>query len=167
MYEELRVCRGAHGEAAAGADAAADRARARGASKLGMDAAFEGRCHFFAASARAMQEILVDAARRRARLRGGKREREPLSQVELAGSSPPVDHLALDEALAQLAAADPLKREIVILRYYGGLSVEETAQALQVSAATVDRHWRYARAWLRRALAENPGIEQATEDRQP
>ena len=96
-----------------------------------------------------MRRILVEAARRKRRLkRGGDRRRVDLDQVEAAATAPGDDLLALDDALEQFAAEDPRKAELVKLRFYAGLSVEAAAACLGVSRATADRHWAYARAWL-------------------
>jgi RNA polymerase sigma factor (TIGR02999 family) len=110
---------------------------------------WDSRGHFFAAAAEAMRRILIDNARRRHRLkRGGDRRRVDLAQVAALPASPADDLLALDEALDQLAAEDPKKAELVKLRFFAGLSVEEAAQCLDISRATADRYWAYARAWL-------------------
>jgi RNA polymerase sigma factor (TIGR02999 family) len=110
---------------------------------------WDSRGHFFAAAAEAMRRILIDDARRKRRLkRGGGRDRVDLDQVEAAAVAPGDDLLAVDEALEQFAAEDPKKAELVMLRFYGGLSVEEAARCLGISRATADRHWAYARAWL-------------------
>jgi RNA polymerase sigma factor (TIGR02999 family) len=110
---------------------------------------WDGRGHFFAAAAEAMRRILIDEARRKRRLkRGGRRGRVDLDQVDASVSAPGDDLLVLDEALEQFAAEDPKKAELVKLRFYGGLSVEEAASCLGISRATADRHWAYARAWL-------------------
>jgi RNA polymerase sigma factor (TIGR02999 family) len=110
---------------------------------------WDSRGHFFAAAAEAMRRILIEDARRKQRLkRGGDRRRVDLDQVEALVSAPGDDLLALDEALDQFAAEDPKKAELVKLRFYGGLSVEEAASCLGISRATADRYWAYARAWL-------------------
>jgi RNA polymerase sigma factor (TIGR02999 family) len=113
--------------------------------------------HFFAAAAEAMRRILIDHARRKHRARRGggmKRvELEDLDDVELvAGSGDADDLLALDEALARLAAADPRRAELVRLRYFAGLTLEQAAELLGISRATADRHWAFARAWLYDAM---------------
>lgn len=116
---------------------------------------WQSRGHFFAAAAEAMRRILIDNARRKKRLkRGGDRERLQLEQIELAASSPSVDLIALDEALVRLEAEDETKARVVKLRYFAGLTIEQTAAALGVSEPTVKRHWYYARAWLRREIAK-------------
>ena len=112
------------------------------------------RNHFLAAAAVAMRRILVDRARRKRRLRhGGARQRIPLDQA--AAPAPPTaadELLALDDALTRLAAADPDAAAVVQLRYFGGLSVEEAADALGQSRATAYRHWTFARAWLHQQM---------------
>src|SRR5439155_14586842 len=106
------------------------------------------RGHFFAAAAAAMRRILVDAARRkRTGKRGGGRGREPLADV--AAPEPDADLLALDEALRKLADKDPQKARLVELRYFAGLTGEQAAAVLGISPTTADRHWAYARAWLK------------------
>lgn len=117
---------------------------------------WQDRVHFVRVAARLMREILIDHARRHA---AGKRdggERVPITQLELAAPAGEVDLLALDSALDRLAAADPALAQLVEMRYFGGLTIEETAEALAVSPATAKRHWQAARAWLFEALAE-PG----------
>jgi RNA polymerase sigma factor (TIGR02999 family) len=113
------------------------------------DPGWEGRRHFFGAAAQAMREILVDQARRKgSRKRGGDSQRIELAEG-LAYIEPPADDLlALDEAIQRLQAEDPRRAEIVVLRYYTGLSVEETASVVGRSISTVMREWRQARAWL-------------------
>ena len=105
--------------------------------------------HFFGAAALAMRRILVERARARAQLkRGGGRDRIPLSQVPGEEAEEPVDLLALDDALEALEREDRRKSEVVCLRYFAGLSLEQVAEALGASLATVKRDWSYARAWL-------------------
>src|SRR5215471_6202520 len=113
------------------------------------DPGWEGRRHFFGAAAQAMREILVDQARRKAsRKRGGDGRRVELTEG-LALIEPPADDvLALDEAIQKLQAEEPRLAEVVMLRYYAGLSVEETAGVVAQSVSTVTRQWRQARAWL-------------------
>lgn len=111
------------------------------------------RAEFFRASANAMRKILIDHARRRGRVkRGGDRRREPLDAVDLAISSDPDDVEALDAAVTKLAARDVRAGEIVELRFYAGLSVEDTASAMGLSERTVKREWAFARAWLYQEL---------------
>ena len=119
------------------------------------DPGWNGRGHFFGAAARAMRRILVEQARRKARLKhGGGRERIELDDVEPAIQPPADDVLAVDEAVKRLEARDPRKGRIVNLRYFAGLTAEETAQALGVSIGTIEREWRFIRTWLQVELAE-------------
>ncbi|MHC5109286.1 MAG: sigma-70 family RNA polymerase sigma factor [Planctomycetota bacterium] len=117
---------------------------------LGDDqAAWENRGHFFCAAAEAMRRILVEAARRKARLKhGGGRQRVPVNEADVLVDAATIDLIALNEALDRLAKEDPQKAELVKLRYYAGLKVEEAAVVLDISRATADRYWSYARAWL-------------------
>jgi RNA polymerase sigma factor (TIGR02999 family) len=113
------------------------------------------RAHFYRAAAEAMRRILIDHARGRARgKRGGGRVRVDLEDANLATWDDPDDVLALDEALHRLMEQDPRAAEIVQLRFFAGLSVEETAKALELSIRTVHREWKFARTWLFRALGE-------------
>lgn len=114
---------------------------------------WQGPAHFLHAGARTMRRILVDRARRRGRERhGGDRERRDLS-TELAQTlAPDAELLALDEALERFERLDPRRSEVVHLRHFVGLSLEETAQVLGVSLSTVKADWVFARAWLKRAL---------------
>ena len=115
---------------------------------------WQGRRHFFGAAARAMREILVDRARRRAAIKhGGGRRAVPLHEETLTVEPDPVNLLALDEALTRLARRDPAWREIVEFRYFAGLSLEETAAAMGMSLTTVKEEWSYARAWLHREIS--------------
>jgi RNA polymerase sigma factor (TIGR02999 family) len=108
---------------------------------------YRERSHFFASAAAAMRHILVDSARaKRSDKRGGVREREPLEDV--AAPLPDDELLALHEALDQLAAEDPLKAQLVELRYFAGLTGDQVADVLGISPSTADRHWVFARAWL-------------------
>jgi len=110
---------------------------------------WKSRRYFFGACAQAMRRILVERARSKARLkRGGDRERIELEEAEPADAPRSIDLLALDEALAKLAAEDPAKAELVQLRFFAGLTLEQSAEALGVSKATADRYWAYARAFL-------------------
>ena len=132
------------------------------------DPGWEGRRHFFGAAVRAMRQILIEQARRKdSRKRGGGARRVELSEG-LALIAPPADDLlALDEAIGQLQAEKPHLAEVVQLRYYTGLSVEETADVVGRSVSTVTREWRFARAWLAGRLGEGvpPGDgEGATDD---
>jgi RNA polymerase sigma factor (TIGR02999 family) len=110
---------------------------------------WEGRVHFLAVSAGIMRRILVDHARRRRRVkRGGTLCRVPLEDAPAAGAGRDVDVIALDEALRELAALDAEQARLVELRFFAGLTTEETAAALGVSSRTVKRDWRSAKAWL-------------------
>ena len=115
---------------------------------------WQDRAHFFAVSAKLMRRILVDHARRHAAVKRGSGEpRLPLDQVDVpAAATPPADWLALDSALHRLAALDARQAHTVELRFFGGLTIEETAEVLQVSPATVKNDWNLARAWLFREL---------------
>ena len=114
---------------------------------------FEGRGHFFAAAAEAIRRILVEQARRRLALkRGGQQKREELHADRIAAPAPDEELIALHEALNKLAEQHPEKAAIVKLRYFAGLTADQAAAALGISPSTADRHWNYARAWLRRAL---------------
>ena len=110
---------------------------------------WQSRGHFFATTARMMRRVLVDAAReRRAAKRGHDADRVPLDSVQIAAPDQDVDILALEDALAALARVDPRPSQVVELRFFGGFSIEETAEALGVSPRTVKNDWNSARAWL-------------------
>lgn len=114
---------------------------------------WQNRAQFFAISAQLMRRILVDAARSRGSLkRGGEARHLALDEVEVVSHERDAALMALDDAVTALAALDPRKGQVVELRYFGGLSVEETAEALQVSAETVLRDWKLAKLWLLREL---------------
>src|SRR3954454_13455487 len=117
---------------------------------------WQDRAHFLGISARLMRRVLVDHARSRGyRKRGGGAERVTLDEELVTAPDPPVDVLALDRALEALAALDIRKSRVIELRFFGGLSVEETAEVLHVSADTVKRDWRLAKLWLLRELDAN------------
>jgi RNA polymerase sigma factor (TIGR02999 family) len=117
------------------------------------DQQFNGRGHFFAAAAEAMRRILVDNARRKARHKHGGEWRRQEMPADLANDHTPDDDvLAIDSALARLAQRDPLKARLVEMRFFGGMTGEQAALALGISPSTADRHWVFARAWLRREL---------------
>src|SRR5262245_24327286 len=119
---------------------------------------WDGRGHFFAAAAESMRRILVENARRKARVkRGGELERVELDAAEISLTGPTDDVLALDEALSRLTMKHPEKAELVKLRYFAGLTGDEAAAALGISPATADRYWTYARAWLVRELSSESG----------
>jgi RNA polymerase sigma factor (TIGR02999 family) len=116
---------------------------------------WNSRGHFFAAAAEAMRRILVERARRNLRLRhGGGRKRLDLDQLDLADEGPAAKVLALNEALERLATDEPEAAEIVKLRYFAGLTIEEAAAARDISLRTANRHWSYAKAWLYQQLSE-------------
>jgi RNA polymerase sigma factor (TIGR02999 family) len=110
---------------------------------------FSGRAHFFAAAAEAMRHILIDSARRKQAARhGGSNVRVDLESLELAGTAPDDELLAVHEALDRLAEEAPQKAELVKLHYFVGMTFEEAAEAMGISVATAKRYWTYARAWL-------------------
>jgi RNA polymerase sigma-70 factor, ECF subfamily len=118
---------------------------------------FENRAHFVAIAALSMRQILVQRARaRRAAKRGGAPQRITLDDALLAGEGTSIDVLALDEALSRLAELDATQARVVELRYFGGLTIEETAEAMRSSPATVKREWALARAWLKKELGPAP-----------
>jgi RNA polymerase sigma factor (TIGR02999 family) len=119
------------------------------------DVQWDSRAHFYVAAAEAMRRILIDHARGHSRQkRGGGRHRVPLDVVDLATEDDPDEILAVDEAFRRLQKEDPDAARVVHLRFYAGLSVEETAAALGMSERSVAREWAYARAWLQGVLAE-------------
>jgi RNA polymerase sigma factor (TIGR02999 family) len=112
------------------------------------------RGHFFAAAAEAMRRILVEKARRKQRVKhGGEHDRVEMDDERLVCSVPSEQIVALDEALERFAQEEPEKAQLVKLRFFAGLSIEEAAEALGISRATASRHWTYARAWLYNAVA--------------
>jgi RNA polymerase sigma factor (TIGR02999 family) len=118
--------------------------------------AWDNRRHFFAAAARAMRQILVDNARRKASVKhGGGLLQQELDNIEPAAPMPREDLLALHEALTRLAEVDPAAAELVQLRYFGGLTIPESAEVLGIAARSADRLWAYARAWLLEDLGGN------------
>ena len=117
---------------------------------------WQNRAHFCAIAAHSMRQILIERARARGALkRGGERHRVTLDDALVAGGERSIDLLALDEALERLAAFDPDQARLVELRFFGGLTVEETAEAMNISPATVKRHWAVACAWLARELGQS------------
>jgi RNA polymerase sigma factor (TIGR02999 family) len=114
---------------------------------------WKDRAHFFAMSARLMRRVLVDHARaRQSQKRGGDARKVTFEEALVVSAERGSDLVTLDDALQALAAVDARKSQVIELRYFGGLSVEETAEALQVSPDTVIRDWRLAKAWLLREL---------------
>jgi len=121
---------------------------------------WQNRAHFFAMSARLMRRILVDFARSRDyQKRGGGAKHVSLDEALVVGKERGADLVALDEALQALATIDPRKSQVVEMRFFGGLSVEETAEALHVSPETVMRDWKLAKVWLLRELSGKPRRE--------
>jgi RNA polymerase sigma factor (TIGR02999 family) len=119
----------------------------------GAEKDWENRAHFFAVASKAMRHILVDhARRRRAAKRGGVIRIVPLEEGREAAVGTAAEIVALDDALTALAKADPRKERVVELRYFGGLSAEETARALNISPETVTRDWKFARAFLQHEI---------------
>jgi RNA polymerase sigma factor (TIGR02999 family) len=115
--------------------------------------AWDSQAHFFAAAAEAMRRILIDNARRKQRLKhGGASQRVELNEADLAIESPSDDLLSLNEALDKLAREKPAQADLVKLRYFAGLKLEEAGRMLGLSPATADRYWAFARAWLYREL---------------
>ena len=114
----------------------------------------ESRLHFFAVAARMMRQIVVDHARRqRAAKRGGGAAAEPLDEIQAAATPDMIDIIALDDALVELARVEERLCQVVELKFFGGLTIDETASALEVSAATVERDWAVAKAWLYERLS--------------
>ena len=114
---------------------------------------FENRAHFFSAAAEAMRRILIDRARRRSALRhGGQLRRIDLDECNVAAPEADAELLAVHEALDELAKEYPMQAEVVMLRYFGGQTNEETAQILGISLTTVKNYWAFARAWLRQQI---------------
>ncbi|HSB08981.1 MAG TPA: sigma-70 family RNA polymerase sigma factor [Blastocatellia bacterium] len=115
---------------------------------------WQDRSHFFAVAAQVMRHILIDHARKyQYAKRGGGAEKVPLEEITNLFEQRAAELIAMDDALRDLATADPRKCQVVELRFFGGLSIEETAEVLGISPATVIREWRTARAWLHRAIS--------------
>ena len=127
----------------------------------GDDRRWDHRGHFFAAAAEAMRRILVENARRkRSPKHGGGLVRHDVDQIQFAAPELSDDLEALDEALNRLADKDPVKANLVKLRHFAGLTIEEAAQALGISTTTANRHWAYARAWLHQEIiSDDPAAE--------
>jgi RNA polymerase sigma factor (TIGR02999 family) len=113
------------------------------------DHTWQNRAHFFGAAAEAMRRILIENARRKARLkRGGSQLRLDVDELELAATTPDEKVLLIDEALERLEAQDPEKARVVLLKFFGGYTNQEVAESMGVTERTVERHWAYAKAWL-------------------
>ena len=123
----------------------------------GTPATFDDRAHFLRAASQAMRRVLVDHARARNAAKRGGALRVTLDEGVAGADDGAVDLLVLDDALSRLAAAEPRWAQVVELRYFAGLEVPEVAEALGISTATVKRDWRFARAWLARALGDDGG----------
>jgi RNA polymerase sigma-70 factor (ECF subfamily) len=122
---------------------------------IGQNISWQNRAHFFGIAAQLMRRVLVEHARDRNRIkRGGDWERVSLDAAAELGRDGEPDLIALDDALSDLARMDPQQSRIVELRYFGGLTIEETAEVLGISHSTVEREWSLARAWLRRELSK-------------
>ena len=120
---------------------------------------WQDRAHFFAMAARVMRRILVDFARaRRNDKRGGRSPRVSLDEGLLVSREPSLDLVVLDDALQALAAVHPRQSQVVELRFFGGLSLEETAESLHMSVDTVKRDWRFAKLWLMKELSSDRGV---------
>jgi len=116
---------------------------------------WENRAHFFAVAAQAMRHVLVDYARtRQAARHGGEVQAVSLEEAAVVSAERAAELVALDEALKELEAIDPRKCRVVELKYFGGLNIDETAEVLKVSTATIDRDWSLAKSWLHRALSK-------------
>ena len=156
VYDELRKLAAGHLRRQAGpqtlqATALVNEAYIRLAHRSG--ASMQHRAQFFGLAAKVMRDILVDHARRRqAAKRGGQQLRISLSQAERFGHKPEVDLVALDDVLKELAATNPQHSRVIELRFFGGLTIEETGEVMSLSTATVERYWSFARAWMRREL---------------
>jgi RNA polymerase sigma factor (TIGR02999 family) len=123
-----------------------------------LEVEWKNRVHFYAIAARAMRQILVDHARAKQRKkRGGDWQRVTLDPSIIGESNQPLDLIALDAALEKLAGVDPRKARVVELLYFGGLNVNEVADALEISSRTVERDWRFSRLWLLRELQTEAG----------
>ena len=119
----------------------------------GPERKWQGRRHFFAAAAEAMRRILIESARRKKGIKhGGQLQRQDLLESELTAVAPPDELLALDDALTRLAHDDPPVAELVKLRYFAGLTIDQAARTLDISARTANRYWTYARAYLHQEL---------------
>jgi RNA polymerase sigma factor (TIGR02999 family) len=114
---------------------------------------WQNRAHFFGAASEAMRRILIDTARRKSRVkRGGNRQRVDINDVDLAAATPDDKMLLINDALERLQAEDQEKARVVVMKFFGGLTNQEVAQALGVTERTVERQWAYAKAWMFRQI---------------
>lgn len=122
---------------------------------------WDNRGHFFAAAAESMRRILVERARKyRSQKHGGEHRRVSMEAAEFSAAAGPADDLlALDEALTRLEAEDKIRSDVVKLRYFAGLTIDQTADSLGISPATVDRYWTFAKAWLRSEMTRDARAE--------
>src|SRR5215210_2198688 len=126
---------------------------------VGQEVPWQGRAHFFGIASRLMRQILVDYARaQNYQKRGGGQQQVSLSEAAGAVGGRAAELIALDDALERLAALDPQQARVVELRFFGGLTIEEAAEVLGVSHATIERDWRAARAWLRREMSQDKSV---------
>lgn len=157
VYDELRRLAASHLRRQGGAEALQPTALVHEAYIRLADqehTSWQSRAQFFGLAAKLMHNILIDHARERlAGKRGGDQLRVSLQEVDRRGSRSAMDLIALEDALKEMAAANPEHARIVELRFFGGLTIPETAEVMGTSHATVERQWRFARAWLRRALS--------------
>ena len=117
---------------------------------------WDSRGHFYSSAAEAMRRILVENARRKTTGKhGGQLERVPFDGIDVAGPDSAKRFLRLDDALSRLATQEPDRAKVITLRYFGGLTIEETAEVLDISTATANRYWAYARAWLQAEINSN------------
>lgn len=120
---------------------------------------WNSRGHFFAAAAEAIRRILIENARRKNRIKhGGELNRVVMELVELPTRMTSEELISLDDALEELKAEDPVKAQLVTLRYFGGMTIEEASDLLGISRVTAHRYWNYARAWLRQRVTEDPVV---------
>lgn len=123
---------------------------------------WDNRAHFFGAAAEAMRRILIDNARRKQAVRhGGRHQRVNLDDIDVAAAAEDEQLLAIHEALDKLAKQDPVKAELVKLRYFAGMTITEAAEVLGISEPTVKRYWAFARAWLYREITESQGKQES------
>jgi RNA polymerase sigma factor (TIGR02999 family) len=134
----------------------------------GRNVQWQGRAHFFGAAAEAMRRILINRVRKKKAMRhGGGQQKVDITEQNLASPTKDETLLAVDEALEKFAAEDPEKAELVKLRYFVGMSVEETAEVLGISVPTANRWWSYARAWLNHEIGSNTLNQTSPKERHP